>query len=70
MKCDRCHQDCQNNHSIVNETEYGYYENGVFIPYITKVADYPEYIEPKKIARFKDNERFELSEDLNFQKDL
>jgi len=69
MKCDRCHQDCQNNHAIVNEPEYGYYEKGVFIPYIQKVADY-EYTEPIKTIRFKDNERFELSEDLNFQKEL
>jgi hypothetical protein len=69
LKCDRCHQDCQHNHAIVSEPEYGYYENGVFIPYISKVADY-EYTEPIKTIRFKDNERFELSEDLNFQKEL
>lgn len=66
FKCDRCKQDCQNNHSIVNEPEYGYYEKGVFIPYIQKVADYA-YKEVNTIPRFKENERFELSEDLNFQ---
>jgi hypothetical protein len=67
FKCDRCKQDCQNNHSIVNEPEYGYYEKGIFYPYISKVADYQNYVEPKKTIRFKDDERFELSEDLNFQ---
>ena len=30
----------------------------------------PEYIEPKRTIRFKDDERFELSEDLNFQNQL
>ena len=70
FKCDRCHQDCQNNHSIVNEPEYGYYEKGVFIPYISKVADYTEYIEPKRTIRFKDDERFEQVKDLEFQNNL
>jgi len=63
FKCDRCHQDCQHNHKIVNEPEYGYYDNGVFIQYISKVADYPEYVEPVKVARFKDEDLHDFLND-------
>ena len=51
--------------ALVNE-RIDYYPDPIPEP----IKPLPEYIEPKKTIRFKDNERFELSEDFNFQNHL
>jgi hypothetical protein len=51
--------------ALVNE-RIDYYPDPIHEP----IKPLPEYIEPVKTIRFKGNERFELSEDLNFQQNL